>query len=506
MDGVIGVVGAGAMGAGIAQVAAAAGQRVRLYDQRSGAAIEALEQIGTALARRVAEGKLQLSAREDILSRISPMESLSDLADCGLVIEAIVEAIEPKRSVFAQLEAVVGDECVLATNTSSLSVTALGRDLKHQGRLLGLHFFNPVPAMKLVEVVSGLATDPRIAARMELLMHQWGKTPVAARSTPGFIVNRIARPFYAEALWLLQERRATPEQIDRCLRAAGFRMGPCELMDLIGHDVNLAVTESVYSATYGDKRFVPSRVQRDLVEAGRLGRKAGRGFYDYEQGKIAIERDFADERAPSIEQVCCTLTGAGRIADLLARALSLARVPFERQSGSSVSLHLASPGTTPVILTPTDGRTAGQLTRECSGSRGIFDWPLGDSLPDSLAITFAASCPEPSRSLGLSMLRRLGIRPVVVTDTPGLIVARTVAMLINEAADAVQQGVCNETAADIAMRLGVNYPAGPFRWLTLCGLSEVITLLEHLQRTTCSERYRVSPWLLERHWNAAVEP
>jgi 3-hydroxybutyryl-CoA dehydrogenase len=514
MDRVIGVVGAGTMGAGIAQIAAAAGHRVRLYDQRSGAAAEARDRIGTALAKRVAEGKLQSSQRDDALARLTPTTSLSELADCNLVIEAIVESIEPKRTLFAELEATVADDCILASNTSSLSITALARDLKHPRRFLGLHFFNPVPAMKLVEVVVGLATDPTIAAQLSILMRTWGKTPVTARSTPGFIVNRIARPFYAEALWLLQERRATPQQIDQALRAAGFRMGPCELMDLIGHDVNLAVTESVYTATYGDKRFVPSPVQRDLVDAGHLGRKTGRGFYEYSTASTAPKRELTEPvatAAPTDTRSAgdqpgpptCLLTGSGRIADAIAQSFSATQLPLKRQSAGPVSLNLTSEGTPPIALTPTDGRTAGQLSSERVIHHAVFDWPLTDRLPDSLAIAFPRGCPQPSQDMAVSLLRHLGIQPIVVADTPGLIVARTVSMLINEAADAVQQEVCNENAADTAMRLGVNYPAGPFEWLTKCGVPDVVTLLEHLQRLTCSERYRASPWLLERHWQAA---
>jgi 3-hydroxybutyryl-CoA dehydrogenase len=211
------------------------------------------------------------------------------------VVEAIVEKLDIKRGLFQQLEAIVAADCVLATNTSSISVTAIANGLQHPGRMVGMHFFNPVPLMKLVEVVSGLQTDPVVATSIFELSKVWGKVPVHARSTPGFIVNRIARPYYAETLALLLELAGTPAVLDACLRMAGFRMGPCELMDLIGHDTNFSVTQSVYEANFFDKRFAPSLIQRDLVDGGLLGRKSGRGFYDYNDGATkpsvdAVER------------------------------------------------------------------------------------------------------------------------------------------------------------------------------------------------------------------------
>lgn len=503
-DLLVGVVGAGTMGLGIAQVAAAAGHRVFLHDMQQGAAERAHERIGAALSRRVADGKMSSAERHSILSRIGPKASLHELAPCGLIIEAIVEAMEPKRGLFADLELLVASDTVLATNTSSLSITALARHLKHPQRFIGLHFFNPVPAMRLVEVIRGMESGEDVALRVERLMQAWGKTAVAARSTPGFIVNRIARPFYAEALWLIEERRATPAQIDACLRAAGFRMGPCELMDLIGHDVNYAVTESVFAANFGDTRFVPSRFQRELVESGRLGRKSGRGFYSYGQEDSRPEVPADD--TPPASGVRCILKGVGRLADCFQAAMGTAGVPCERQfEPREVELCLESEDQSMVTLTCTDGRTAAQIAAERGSlAWAVVDWIHDCELPSSLAIAFPDRCPLSARLLALSTLRALGVAPVTIADAPGLVVGRTIAMLINEAADAVQQQVCDGAAADTAMKLGANYPAGPFEWLAHFGTSRVVKLLRHLQDSTHPERYRLSPWLWERYWNEAA--
>ena len=281
------VVGAGIMGAGIAQVAAQAGHAVMLFDTREGAAAEAKLKLSATLDVLVDKAKLTPEAAAMTMGRITAIDALEHAVGARLVVEAIVEKLDIKRSLFKQLEALMGAECVLATNTSSISVTAIANGLRHPERLVGMHFFNPVPLMKLVEVVSGLQTDCEVADAIFGLSVAWGKVPVHARSTPGFIVNRIARPYYAETLALLLERAATPQVLDACLRAGGFRMGPCELMDLIGHDTNFAVTQSVYDANFQDKRYVPSLVQRELVDGGLLGRKNGRGFYRYPEGAPA---------------------------------------------------------------------------------------------------------------------------------------------------------------------------------------------------------------------------
>ena len=280
----VAIVGAGTMGAGIAQVAAVAGHRVIVYDAAEGAAARAVDAIRDRVARLVEKGRLE----GPVDLRLEVAGELGDLASARCVIEAVAEDLGVKQALFGDLEKIVAPDCVLATNTSSLSPTAIAAGLSHPRRMVGLHFFNPAPVMRLVEVVGGLATDPAIAAAVTRLAESWGKQVVQAAATPGFIVNRVARPFYAEALRLAEEQAASPATIDAVLtQAGGFRMGPFALMDLVGQDVNEAVTRSVWTAFGYDPRFAPSQLQRAMVEAGWLGRKTGRGWYAVRRGRAA---------------------------------------------------------------------------------------------------------------------------------------------------------------------------------------------------------------------------
>lgn len=483
------VIGAGIMGAGIAQVAAQAGHPVWLHDMREGAAHQAKDKLKSTLEGLVAKGKVTAVDAEATLQRISVARSLEDARDAAIAVEAIVENLEAKRSLLRDLEVVLADDAVLATNTSSISITALANGLRRPGRVVGMHFFNPVPLMKLVEVVSGLHTDRTVADDVFSLSCTWGKVPVHARSTPGFIVNRIARPFYAEALMLLQEQALSPRDVDACLRAAGFRMGPCELMDLIGHDTNLAVTMSVYEANFGDKRFVPSLVQRDMVDGGLLGRKTGRGFFSYPAPEAPAAVDTGPAALPPDIVVC----GEGRVADMLFDR-AMRHAPAARRDGATPWTGLA---TDTAQLRLTDGAPAFELAAAAARQDiAVFDRPLAASGHLAYAVARSASqawCDEVP-----AWLRALGYSPVLMADAPGLVVARTVSMLINEAADAVLQGVCTPEGADAAMTLGVNYPAGPFEWLAEGSIEDVIGVIDALDATYRGERYRVSPWLRRR--------
>jgi len=488
------VIGAGIMGAGIAQVAAQAGHAVFLFDLRDGAAAEAKVKLAATLAGLVAKGRVDDAAAKSTLARIQPVATLQDAASARMVVEAIIEKLDAKRSLFQQLEGVLADTAVLATNTSSISVTAIANGLKHPERLVGMHFFNPVPLMKLVEVVSGLQTLPAVAEAVFALAHAWGKTAVHARSTPGFIVNRIARPYYAEALALLQEQAATPVVIDACLRAAGFRMGPCELMDLIGHDTNFAVTQSVFEANFFDRRYVPSGVQREMVDGGLLGRKSGRGFFAYPATDAALP--VAVHAAPGTAREV-SVHGSGKIADDLHAAVTTALAaqgwgPAREPASGWVGIVIDG-----AVLCASDGRTASELAA-AHGTPDVvvFDRPVGRPVSGAALAYAPAEGASPAwRAEAPAWLAALGFAPQAVADTPGLVVTRTLAMLINEGADAVQQGVCTPAGADAAMKLGVNYPQGPFEWLAAWSAEGVIGVLDALDACYRGERFRVSPWL-----------
>ena len=375
----VGVIGAGAMGTGIAQVAAAAGHQVVLGDVAQGASQRAQANIARIMEREVEKGRMSRDAADELMSRIEfqwePLQDLNAYRTCGLVIEAVVEDLTAKRSLFKALEDTVGREPVLATNTSSLSGASIASACDASYRVVGLHFFNPAPLMPLVEVVPWLGGDPVVASASFALMSRWNKTPVLATDTPGFIVNRVARPFYGESLRLLDEGVADCATIDWAMKElGGFRMGPFELMDFIGNDVNFAVTTSVYEGMFFDPRYRPSLTQQRMVEAGFFGRKSGRGYYDYRSDAVA---------------------------------------------------------------------------------------------------------PEPTKN----------------PNTGLLIFERVLAMLINEAVDAVLMRVASPEAIDLAMTKGVNYPKGLLAWANELGLARVLGWIERLQAEYGEDRYRPSPLL-----------
>jgi len=488
----VAVVGTGAMGAGIAQVAAQSGHVVKLLDNRPGAAEKAIEGIRAQFNKLADKGKLTPEAALAAGTRLVAARELADLAEAGLVVEAIVENLEAKQKLYAELEGIVGPDCIFGTNTSSISVTAIGAALKRPERLAGLHFFNPAPLMALVEIVSGLATDCRVADTLFATAAAWGKTPVHAKSTPGFIVNRVARPYYAEALRLVQEGAADTATIDAVLReAGGFRMGPFELMDMIGHDVNFAVTNSVWRAFYNDQRFLPSLIQQELVDAGFYGKKSGRGFYDYREGAV---RPDAQTEAPQAPAGMTTIFGESTAAEALADRLNGHSLSFKHAPESDG--RIAEIGR--AVLYVTDGRTATQRASESGVANTVLiDLALDYDKATRLAVAAASQCDPDALNSAIGLLQASGFAVSRFADVPGLAVMRTVAMLANEAADAVNQGVCSAGAADSAMRLGVNYPQGPLAWADQVGVARIRTVLANLGASYGEDRYRISP-LIQR--------
>lgn len=384
-DTAVAVIGAGAMGSGIAQVAATAGHPVALVDAVTGAVEEAVARIIASLQRQEAKGRISSAQLEEIVERITPVESVAGLPPCGLVVEAVREDLETKRALLTRVAASQPVDAVLATNTSSLDITALAAGIPGPGRVIGLHFFNPPAAMRLVEVVGGAESAAEVLEAATELMRAWGKAPVRCTSTPGFIVNRVARPFYGEAQRMLMDGVADAATLDAAVRSAGFRMGPLELTDFIGQDVNLAVGTSVWEQTGRDPRYEPTTLQQQLVAAGHLGRKSGQGVYRYGPDGAALDA-VPDE---------------ARVAELLAG---------------------------PIETNP---------------------------------------------------------------------VARTLAMLVNEAVDLVRRGEATAEDVDTAMTLGTNYPRGPIAWGRDIGYAVVAEQLAALDRAFPGGRYRPSPALAE---------
>src|SRR5215216_5038622 len=305
----IAVVGAGTMGAGIAESVASAGLSVVMVDVREEALDRGRRTIEKDLERRVKRGRISEEECREMLGRVSATTDLEACADAAVVVEAVVEDAEVKRKVFGDLEGVVAGEAVLATNTSSLSVAGIAAGTERPERVVGMHFFNPVPAMRLVEVATGPSTDPSAVRRVEEVAERLGKTPIRVSDTPGFVVNRVARPFYLEALRLV-EAGGEPGQIDAAIRGAGFRMGPLQLADLIGNDVNLAVSESLFERYYYHPRFRPSYLQRSMVEGGLLGRKSGRGFYDYGAEETGGDDGFEPSDDVALRVISCIVNEA----------------------------------------------------------------------------------------------------------------------------------------------------------------------------------------------------
>jgi 3-hydroxybutyryl-CoA dehydrogenase len=489
----VAVVGAGAMGAGIAQVAAMAGHEVLLHDASAGAVDKALSAIGKALAVAVEKGKLSAADSKAIHSRIRPCADVSEFTGAHLVVEAIVERLDVKRELFHKLESIVADDAILGTNTSSLSITAIAQGLRNPGRVAGMHFFNPPHLMKLVEVVSGLATSPQVADTVFATATAWGKIAVHARSTPGLIVNRVARPFYGEGLRLLLERAGDVATIDRAMReAGGFRMGPFELMDLIGHDVSVAVTQSVYDAYAQDARYKPSLLQQELVAAGRLGRKSGQGFYAYPQAAQVKDKGKPAASAAVPKQVVA-LDDTALLAPLR-EAASEAGVSVGREQG----VPHAGFRVDGVLLLLTDGTPATLLASELGAPVVVFDLALDYRQASAIAIAKADQATQAHLDTAVAFFAALGKTALVLDDCPGLAVMRTVAMLANEGADAVHQGVASAQGVDVAMVNGVNYPIGPMEWADRIGLARVLRVIEQLDAFYRDGRYRVSALLRRR--------
>jgi len=478
MDSPIGVVGAGTMGAGIAQIAAVAGHPTILIGTPPETLVAARNSLAKALDILIAKGRLPPTERAATLARLTTAGEMAALAPARLVIEAVPEDMAIKHVVLREIEAVVAPDSIIASNTSALSIAAMGRALARPERLIGLHFFNPAPLLPLVEVIAAPLSDPSVVDAGFATMQAWGKTPVRCRSTPGFIVNRCARAFYAEALRSLVEQATNPATLDAVMRdAGGFRMGPCELMDLIGHDINVATTATMSAAMFGDPRYRGSPLQKEMVEAGLLGRKTGCGFFSYATNAECPAPDDAPV-GPTPSRVL--MAGAiGSVASFGARARA-AGLAVECGDGDG---RLIIDG---VHLAPTDGRPASLR----SDVDALFDLCLDPDKAPRIAFAVGDRAAAGVVATIAGFFRALGLLANRIDDIPGLLVARVVATLANEALDAAHQGIASEADIDLAMVRGVNYPIGPITWASRIGFGRTLAIMENLQRVTGDDRYR----------------
>ena len=485
----LGIAGAGAMGRGIAQIAAQAGLRVLLFDLAPGAAAKAGEAIAATLSGLAAKGKIARQDADAAAARIEPASALEAFASCQIVIEAIVEKLEAKRRLFAALEDIVGEDCILASNTSSLSVTEIAAACKRPGRVAGCHFFNPVPLMKVVEVIDALLTEPWVGEALAELSRRMGHAPVRARDTPGFIVNHAGRGYVTEALRLLGENVAEVHVIDAVLReAAGFRMGPFELLDLTGLDVSHPVMESIYHQYYEEPRYRPSVLAAQRLAGGLLGRKSGRGFYAYDNGRPqAVPLPPAPDARPARVWVSPARPAyASAARELVCR---LGGALDESQSPQDGALCLVTP--------------LGEDATACAVREGLDPARTVaiDVLPglDRHRTLMATPLTLPAmREAAHGLFAADGVPASVVNDSAGFVVQRVLAHIVNIGCDIAQQGIAQPADIDRAVTLGLGYPKGPLALGDALGPRTVLEILENLQASCGDPRYRPSPWLKRR--------
>ncbi|MCU0897531.1 MAG: 3-hydroxyacyl-CoA dehydrogenase [Burkholderiales bacterium] len=484
----LGIVGTGVMGRGVAQIAAQAGIRAILYDTREGAAEAAREYVAGQLGKLAEKGKLTPDAANAATARIEVAHVLPHLSPCHVVIEAIVEDLDTKRALFSHLEGLVREDALLASNTSSLQVTAIAAKLARPERVGGFHFFNPVPLMKVVEVIEGVMTAPWVGDALAALARRMGHTPVRAQDTPGFIVNHAGRAYGTEALAILREAVAPFYEIDRILRdVAGFRMGPFELMDLTGLDVSHPVMESIYDQYYQEPRYRPSPITAQRVVAGLLGRKSdGRGFYRYADGQqeaMPVPPVPKSETPP----VWVSRFDAGELAAALAEKL-----------GATLDLG-ASPANGSLVLVAPLGldATSAAARESLDPTRTVaIDFFVPPHKRRTL-MTTPITLPE-YRDAAHALFASDGVPVSVIRDSTGFVVQRVLAHIVNIGCDIVQQRICSPADLDRAVTLGLGYPQGPLAWGDTLGPQRVLAVLDAMLAETGDPRYRPSPWLRRR--------
>jgi 3-hydroxybutyryl-CoA dehydrogenase len=487
----IAVVGTGAMGRGIAQIAAQAGSTVTLYDTQAAAMAAAQRGIGAQWDKLAEKGRMDAADVAACKARLQSATSLQALAGCDLVVEAIVEKLDVKAALFAQLEDIVRPDTVLASNTSSLSITAIAAQLKRPQRVAGYHFFNPVPLMKVVEVIAGLRTDAAVCAALCDYARQMGHTPVMAQDTPGFIVNHAGRGYGTEALRIVSEGVADFATIDRILRdQAGFKLGPFELMDLTALDVSHPVMESIYHQYYEEARYRPSVITAQRLAGGVLGRKTGEGFYRYEN---SVAQVAPEPPAPQVVEMPPVWVSprAARRAELLQLLKDLGAKIETGQSPSAQALTLVAPlgfdVTTVAVVERLDpARTVG------------IDLLIDDATTRRRVLATNPATRTDMRDAAHALFARDGKPVSVIRDSGGFVTQRVVATIVNIAADICQQRICTPADLETAVTLGLGYPMGPLAMGNRYGPTNVLEVLFNLQTVYGDQRYRPSPWLRRR--------
>jgi len=487
----VGIAGAGAMGRGIAQMCVQAGSTVKLFDTQPAAVARARDEIFGQWDRMAEKGRMDAATAAACKGRLQVADSPAGFAGCDLVVEAIVERLDVKRAFFSELEAVVQPSAVLATNTSSLSVTAIAAGLKRPQQVAGYHFFNPVPLMKVVEVVAGLKTDPAVCDALMRYTRAMGHTPVQAQDTPGFIVNHAGRAYGTEALRLVGEGVADFATVDRILKdQAGFKLGPFELMDLTALDVSHPVMESIYHQYYEEPRYRPSVITAQRLAAGVVGRKAGEGFYRYEGGKAQLPPEPAVPTVAELPPVWVS-TRAARRSELYQLLKDLGARIETGQSPSPQALTLVAPlgfdVTTVAVVERLDpARTIG------------IDMLIEDGATRRRVLATNPATRHDMRDAAHALFARDGKAVSVIRDSGGFVTQRVVAAIVNIATDMCQQRICSPRDLETAVTLGLGYPLGPLAMGDRWGPANVLEVLFNMQTVYGDPRYRPSPWLRRR--------
>jgi 3-hydroxybutyryl-CoA dehydrogenase len=479
-DLVAGVAGAGTMGRGIAQVLAQCGARTLVFDAQPGAAQKAKQSIAQALGKLAEKGRLKPAEVDATLGRIEIVDSLAALRPCGVVVEAIIEDLSIKKQFFGEIEKQVDEDCVLASNTSSLSVTAMAAACRNPERVAGYHFFNPVPVMKIVEVVDGVLTVPWATDALTALARRFGHTPVRCKDTPGFVVNHAGRAFVPESLRILSEGIADFATIDRILvDAAGFRIGPFGLMDLVGLDVAHAVMKSMYQQYYEEPKYRPSFLAEPRVAAGLLGRKTGRGWYTY--GKDGVADPVPESKAPSRKP--STVWAVPELRDFLERLSPLKGKPdpdsvcFVAPLGKDCTTAALEAGLDPKRTVAVDP---------------LFGFKKRRTLMANPATEMSAT------QAAHALLASDGVPVSVIQDSPGFVAQRVVAHIVNVGCDIVQMRIAAPADLDRAVTLGLGYPKGPLAMGDALGAKKILAVLDAMHAIFQEPRYRASPWLRRR--------